>query len=373
MSEMSYQLMPPLSEQEYAELKADIAAHGVLVPVELDEAGNVLDGHHRVKAAQELGLTDWPQIVRIGLSDAEKRAHARKLNLARRHLNAAQKRELIKQQLAETPQKSNRQVADELGVDHKTVGDVRGDLVEGGEIPHQPTITGRDGVEQPSRKSYRFVDNSAEGQEAALEAGKAARKARAAQVREQNDQTALQEVVLPPGKHSVIVIDPPWDMQKIERDLHPNQVAFEYPTMDEEQLLEFGKIVNAMAAEDCHMFMWTTQKYLPMSLRLIEHYGFRYVLVMVWHKAGGYQPYGLPQYNCEFVVYARKGSPQFIDTKAFPCCFDGPRREHSRKPANFYELVARVTAGARVDVFSREVHAGFAQFGNEADKFQEAG
>ena len=42
---VTYQVMPDLTPEEYAELKSDIASRGVMVPVEFDEAGNVLDGH----------------------------------------------------------------------------------------------------------------------------------------------------------------------------------------------------------------------------------------------------------------------------------------------------------------------------------------
>lgn len=89
---MSYQVLPPLSEDDYGALKADIAARGVLVPVEYDETGTILDGHHRVRACAEIGLTEWPRLVRMGLSESEKRRHARQLNLARRHLDTAAKR-----------------------------------------------------------------------------------------------------------------------------------------------------------------------------------------------------------------------------------------------------------------------------------------
>ena len=44
-----YQVMPELSADEYSELKTDIKERGVMVPIEFDELGNTLDGHHRLK------------------------------------------------------------------------------------------------------------------------------------------------------------------------------------------------------------------------------------------------------------------------------------------------------------------------------------
>lgn len=187
-----------------------------------------------------------------------------------------------------------------------------------------------------------------------------------------NEALAAVEVPEPVETFETIVLDPPWPMAKIERDVRPNQVAFDYPTMSEDELRKFGEAMNRMAADDCHLFMWTTQRFLPLALELVSHYGFRYVLTMVWHKAGGYQPTGLPQFNCEFVVYARKGAPKFVSTQGFFCCLNGARREHSRKPDEFYEMIRLVTGGPRIDVFSREAREGFAQYGNETAKFAEA-
>ena len=154
-------------------------------------------------------------------------------------------------------------------------------------------------------------------------------------------------------------------MEKIERELFPQEHGFDYPTMSEDELVA----LPIPALDDAHVFLWTTQKFLPMALRLLDAWEVRYICTFVWHKPGGFQPFGLPQYNCEFVLYARRGSPRFLDTTALPTCFTAPRREHSRKPDTFYDVVRRVTAGPRIDLFSREPRDGFAQWGNETERF----
>lgn len=170
----------------------------------------------------------------------------------------------------------------------------------------------------------------------------------------------------PAGSYRCVVIDPPWPMEKVLSDVRPNQAGFDYPTMSLDEIQDF----KIPAADDCHLFLWTTQKFLPPSLDIMKAWGFRYVCCMVWHKNGGFQPFNLPQYNCEFVLYARKGSPEFSETKAFFTCFDGARREHSRKPDEFYDVIRRVTHGPRIDIFSRQDRVGFDHWGAEVGTFQ---
>lgn len=155
-----FQVMPPLSASDYEALKADIAERGIMVPIEVDETGTVLDGHHRLKISQELDIP-CPKFERHGLSEADKRTHARQLNIARRHLNQEQKRELIAGELKDNPERSNRQIGDALGVDHKTTASVRAKLEAGGEIPHHETIVGKDGVRQPAKRPKTvLIDDS---------------------------------------------------------------------------------------------------------------------------------------------------------------------------------------------------------------------
>jgi N6-adenosine-specific RNA methylase IME4 len=188
------------------------------------------------------------------------------------------------------------------------------------------------------------------------------REAKRAAVVESLDNVSARQAKELAGEYDVIVIDPPWPMEKIEREVRPNQVEFDYPTMDEAELAA----MKIPAADDCHLWLWTTHRFLPMALRLLDAWGLKYVCTFVWHKPGGFQPIGLPQYNCEFALYARRGTPQFVDTKSLPTCFTAPRGKHSEKPEDFYDVVRRVTAGRRIDIFNRRCIEGFDTWGKEA-------
>lgn len=101
------------------------------------------------------------------------------------------------------------------------------------------------------------------------------------------------ELPLLDRKYRCIIIDPPWPMTKIERVVAPNQTSdeidFDYPTMSESELADlWGTTIKNLIEDDCHIFMWTTQKFLPMAERLITAWNLRYVLNMVWHRAADF-------------------------------------------------------------------------------------
>ena len=152
-----YQVMPPLTAEEYGELKSDIAKRGVMVPIEYDEHGNVLDGHHRLQICAELGIKDFPKVIRAGMTEDEKRTHARKLNMARRQLSREQRRDLILDEALEHPEKSDRQIAKELLVSPTTVGTVRAQAASDGRVSKLDTSTGADGKQYPRQVERKPV------------------------------------------------------------------------------------------------------------------------------------------------------------------------------------------------------------------------
>jgi len=62
---------------------------------------------------------------------------------------------LIEAELKDRPEVSDRAIATDLGVSHHTVGGVRDDLEDGGQIAHHQDRVGKDGVSQPARKPRR--------------------------------------------------------------------------------------------------------------------------------------------------------------------------------------------------------------------------
>jgi len=393
-------LLPPLSDEEFVLLRGSIVAEGVRDPLivwdrspeALVEAGFgwckdcerdvpidewkqdddvyccrcgfglgpispdiLLDGHNRARICAENEINEF-EIVKKRFDDEVDAENWVDFNqCGRRNVTADYRRFLMgrvynrrkKRQGDRGPQKSaqsahsNRtceKVAAEYGVDPATVRRA-GKFAE--EIDANPKLMQAIRDRVPVSKVVTEIKRDA--------------------IIEQLETVAAAEAPEIRTEYDVIVIDPPWSMEKIERDCRPNQTAFDYPTMDEDELSD----LHVPYAKDCHVWLWATHKHLPMAMRLLGDWGLKYVCAFVWHKPGGFQPHNLPQYNCEFALYARKGTPAFIDTKAFNVCFDAPRGKHSEKPEGFYDVLRRVTGGRRLDMFNRRRIDGFDGWGKE--------
>lgn len=122
-----YQYFPHLRHGEFDALVSSIAQYGLRHPIEVDEDGEVLDGHHRLVACTILDITP-DYVVREFEDEEEKISYVKKANLARRHLTTEEKRQLIADELRRKPESSNNSIAKMLGVSDRTVGNVRTSL-----------------------------------------------------------------------------------------------------------------------------------------------------------------------------------------------------------------------------------------------------
>ena len=378
-------LIPPLSAEERAQLEANIVADGCRDPLVV--WGEVLiDGHNRHEICTRLGLPfevvsrefdgreavmDWMDANQLGrrniTPDQFTLLLGRRYNRAKKAQGGRADREFGAAKV--TSPNTAEKLAAEHGVSEKTVRNA-GQYAEAVAAVEKAVPGFSQAIAAPRQaviKAAAIIEKSPERAAEILSGNKSIADVRREEKREEIierlesvEAIAAKETS---GVFDVIVIDPPWAMQKIERDVRPNQSEFDYPTMSEEELAG----LDIPAADDCHVWVWTTHKFLPMTLRLLDAWGMKYVATFVWHKPGGFQPIGLPQYNCEFAIYARIGTPEFVDTKAFNTCFNAPRGAHSEKPEEFYEVVRRVTAGRRLDMFNRRAISGFEVWGNESE------
>ena len=169
--------------------------------------------------------------------------------------------------------------------------------------------------------------------------------------------------------YQIIVIDPPWDVKKLTHPARPNQVRMDYPVMTLDQIAKLP--IEHLAAEQSWCFLWTTQRYLFDAKPILEAWGFKYLLTMVWEKTFG-KSAGMPLYgfrwNAEFVLVGYKGKINlWIKGKPLiPAVFQAENIRHSEKPARFYDMLEPL-GNPRIDLFARRKRFGWDCWGNEVE------
>jgi len=166
--------------------------------------------------------------------------------------------------------------------------------------------------------------------------------------------------------YRTIVIDPPWPIEKSLRTARPNQMEMDYKTWSLEEIRKFP-IKKFISKDGCHLYLWTTHKYLPDAIQILGDWGFKYHCLLTWVKNVGFTPFSF-MFSTELVLFGLMGNVAMIK-KGERLDFTADAREHSRKPDTFYDLVKRVSPDPRIDIFSREKRDGFDQWGIEVGKF----
>jgi N6-adenosine-specific RNA methylase IME4 len=182
-------------------------------------------------------------------------------------------------------------------------------------------------------------------------------------------------------KYNVIYADPPWNIKagpalegyvmengkQLFNKVSNKSRDLEYPTMTVDEIKSMR--VKDIAADDAHLYMWTTNSHLPFAFEIMKEWGFKYSTTLVWVKNTG-RLGGTFKISTEFLIFGRRGNLK--SKKDTPSTWFQVKRnyengvpKHSKKPYFFHELIEQTSPGKRIELFAREQRGSWDVWGNE--------
>jgi N6-adenosine-specific RNA methylase IME4 len=165
-----------------------------------------------------------------------------------------------------------------------------------------------------------------------------------------------------------IVADPPWLPA-----LHKNTVGRSvgkyragpqryYSTLSVDEIAA----LRPPADKKAHLYLWVLNQHVDWGYIIARAWHFEPQQMITWTKSG----FGTGQFQCnsESVLLCRKGGPAGNSFgKSGGTWFNWPRGRHSEKPAEFFDLVERISPGPYLEMFARAARPGWSVFGNEVE------
>lgn len=365
-------LIPPLTDEEYAGLEESIVNDGCRDPLVL-WGDTLIDGHNRWEICAKHGGIPFKTVQHDFQSRNDAIAWIIKNQFGRRNLPAYERARLalrLKPVIAERAKKNQavyhgnqydglsqnsvevhkpidtqKELASAAGVSHDTIAKVEKIEAKAPEEVKQQLRTGELSINQAYQQIRREEKEERREEE---------RQENAAKIE------TLKTPLEAQGLFQTIVIDPPWDWGD-EGDVNQfGRAKPDYHTMPIEEIeaLPVGKIAD----DNCHLYLWVTNRSLPKAFRLIEAWGFRYITCLTWVKPS----IGMGNYfrgSTEQVLFCVKGS-QPLKRRDAGTHFEAPRGDrHSEKPDVFYKLVESCSYGPYIDIFGRQGREGWSVWG----------
>ena len=189
-----------------------------------------------------------------------------------------------------------------------------------------------------------------------------------------------------------IVCDPPWKKSTGGVGHKSLQPSTHYAVQNKAEIIETISewMQKNPVAPEAHLYMWAVNSFtagkdqgiLP-ALDVCEKLGFKPISLIPWVKSNVGSPtlYGMRYTEmCIFAVRYDKGQgkrTRYSGTQELESVPNGkglcgskdfiiaPRREHSRKPDEFYAYVESRSKGPYLDIYSRTTRPGWKGLGNE--------
>lgn len=166
-----------------------------------------------------------------------------------------------------------------------------------------------------------------------------------------------------------------------------NDPARHYDTMTLDEICAIP--VQTVAADDCMLLMWVVDSMIPEALAVGAAWGFEFKTVgFYWAKqrrdgssrarpddleTGRAFPMGTGYWtrgNPEQCFLFTRGKPKRLSAGVRKLIMS-PRREHSRKPDEFFDRTEKLVAGPYLELFARQARPGWTVWGNQTDRFNE--
>jgi N6-adenosine-specific RNA methylase IME4 len=387
------------------ELAESIKELGLLNPITVNEDGTLIAGMHRLEACKLLGYEEI-KVNKINLNlllaelaeidenlirnelhwlESDKQLKRRKAIYEELHPETKQgnttERAEVKRHNVVLQKTFTEDTSDKLGQSQRNIQrsvaraeniieEVEDDIKELDITKTEGTILARFEPEQQKKiieVKKQKTDFSIKEivQEIKKEEKKAVRIELIEQQIEDIEQGLLPELN---GLFDVISVDPPWPYEGQNKNITSfdavgRRVANPYPEMSIEDI----KKIQMPLMDNAVVLLWTTHKFLPDAFEILKQWNLEYKATLVWNK----EKIGMGAWfrmQCEFCIVGVKGKPYWENT-TFRDIINEPRREHSRKPDLFFEMIEKITMGRRLEYFSREKRNGWEVFGNDINKF----
>jgi N6-adenosine-specific RNA methylase IME4 len=176
------------------------------------------------------------------------------------------------------------------------------------------------------------------------------------------------------GRYRTIVADPPWDLKRLSspgakgfgtQEGTIKSVRLPYPTMQVDEIAALP--VNAMAADDAHLYIWTVNAFIEETYDIARAWGFTPKTLLTWAKTPmGLGPGGAFSQTTEHILFARRGR-DIAKARADSTWWQWKRGKHSAKPEAFLDdIVEQVSPGPYVELFARRDGLGWDTWGDES-------
>jgi N6-adenosine-specific RNA methylase IME4 len=112
--------------------------------------------------------------------------------------------------------------------------------------------------------------------------------------------------------------------------------------------------------------LWSVAPNLPEALQVMDSWGFEYATSMVWVKHAIGTGYWVRNRH-ELLLIGTRGDMPHPSPSARPdSVIEAPRREHSRKPDEAYELIERMFPSLpKIELFARQARPGWDAWGKK--------